>query len=164
MIASRTPERIISLLDPDCIFPEAGPAYVERHLRLRFHDLHEPTAGQVMPSAKHICDLLAFLTAWDRRDSILIHCRAGIGRSTATAFITACLKNPHTDEREIAVALRRASPLEKPNETLIRLADHEMRRDGRMWEAIAETGHGLPWIDVNESEPFDMPSMYQPTR
>ena len=93
---------------------------------------------------------LAFLTAWDRRDPIIIHCRAGIGRSTATAFIAACLKNPHTDDREIAVELRRASPLARPNETLIRLADGEMRRDGRMREAIAETGHDLPWIDVDE--------------
>lgn len=110
MIDAHTPERIVSLLDPDFTFPEARPAYVNRHLRLSFHDIHVPTEAQVMPSAKHIHDLLSFLAAWERTASILIHCRAGIGRSTATAYITACLHNPYTDEQVIAVALRRVSP------------------------------------------------------
>lgn len=164
MIAARTPGRIVSLLDPGFTFPEAGPAYVDRHLRLCFHDIHVPTEGHVMPSAKHLDTLLAFLAAWDRTAPLLIHCRAGIGRSTATAFIAACLHNPYTDEQEIAVALRRVSPLARPNETLIQLADGVMRRHGRMSEAIAETGRGLPWIDVDEGEPFDMPSTYRRTK
>lgn len=95
MIDAHTPERIVSLLDPDFTFPEAGPAYVNRHLRLSFHDIHVPTEAQVMPSAKHIHDLLAFLAAWERTASILIHRRAAIGRSTATAYIAACLHNPY---------------------------------------------------------------------
>ena len=164
MIVAHAPERIISLLAPEVTFPETGPAYVERHLRLRFHDIRVPTEGQVMPSAKHIDDLLTFLAAWDRTDPILIHCRAGISRSTATAFIAACLHNPHTDEQQIAVALRRVSPLARPNETLIRLADYAMKRNGRMIEAIADTGRGLSWIDVDEGEPFEMPSTYRRTQ
>ncbi len=161
MIADHTPERIVSLLDPDGTFPEAGPAYVNRHLRLGFHDIHVPTEALVMPSARHIDDLLAFLAAWERTAPILVHCRAGIGRSTATAYIAACLLNPFTDEHVIAVVLRRVSPLARPNETLIRLADRAMRRNGRMREAIAKTGQGLPPIDVDEGEAFEMPSAYR---
>jgi hypothetical protein len=89
--------------------------------------------------------------------------RTGIGRSTAAAFIAACLHNPHVDEQEIAGALRRASPLARPNETLIKLADVAMRRNGRMSAAIAETGRDLPWIEVDEGVPFDMPSTFRPT-
>mgnify|MGYP003701532507 CR=1 FL=1 len=115
-----------------------------------------------MPTSKHVDELLAFLTLWSRTAPILIHCRAGIGRSTAAAFIAACLYNPHADEREIASALRRAAPLARPNQTLIKLADTAMSRNGRMSEAIAETGRGLPWIQVEEGVPVEMPSTFQP--
>ena len=161
-IATRAPERIVSLLDPGLAFPEAGPAYLDRHLCLHLHDVHIPTEGYVMPTAKHVDELLAFLTLWSRTAPILIHCRAGIGRSTAAAFIAACLYNPHADEREIASALRRASPLARPNAALIKLADTALGRNGRMSEAIAETGRGLPWFQVDEGVPFEMPSTFEP--
>jgi predicted protein tyrosine phosphatase len=167
MVAMYTPERIISLLDPNYAFPETGPAYFSRHLQLSFHDIHLPTEDQVVPTAKHIDMLLAFLSLWSRKAPILIHCRAGIGRSTAAAFITACLHNPHTDELDIAVLLRRASPLARPNEVLIQLADAAMGRNGRMSNAIAETGRSLSWVEVNErlkiydeGMPFEMPAMF----
>ena len=160
MIDAHTPERIVSLLEPGFAFPEVGPAYAHRHLRLRFHDIHAPTAGQIPPSRKHVDELLAFLFAWERTAPILIHCRAGIGRSTATAYIAACLFSPFTAEQEIAVALRRVAPLARPNETMIRLADRAMRRKGRMSKAIANTGRDLPGIFVAEGEPFEMPTKY----
>jgi predicted protein tyrosine phosphatase len=167
MVATHIPERIVSLLDPDYAFPETGPAYFGRHLRLYFHDIHISSDSQVVPTAKHIEELLAFLSLWTRQAPILIHCRAGIGRSTAAAFITACLHNPHTDELEIAGALRYASPLARPNETLIKLADAAMGRNGKMSKAIAETGRDLNWIEVfehlkkyNEGVPFEMPATF----
>ena len=168
MVAVYTPERIVSLLDPDYAFPETGPEYFNHHLRLCFHDVHIPTEGQVMPSAAHMDALLDFLLLWSRKAPILIHCRAGIGRSTAVAFITACLHNPSADELEVAIKLRRASPLARPNETLIKLADAAMGRKGRMSKAIVETGRNLSWIEVrerlriyDEGIPFEMPATYE---
>ena len=69
-----------------------------------------------MPSAEQIGYLLSFLEAWDRAGSILFHCRAGIGRSPAAAFVAACFLNPCGDEHEIALTLRAASGLARPNE------------------------------------------------
>jgi predicted protein tyrosine phosphatase len=167
MVDIHTPERIISLLDPNYSFPETGPAYFNRHLRLYFNDIHVSTKGQVLPTAKHMDDLLAFISLWNRKAPILIHCRAGIGRSTAVAFITACFHNPKADELEIANTLRRASPLARPNETLIQLADAAMNRSGRMNNAIAETGRNLSWIEViehlknyDEGVPFEIPATF----
>ena len=90
------------------------------------------------------------------KHSLLVHCRAGIGRSTAAAYVAACVAHPEIDERKIAEALRQASPLARPNETLVLLADREMGRDGRMHKAIASTGHGLSPVDVDENDPFEL--------
>jgi predicted protein tyrosine phosphatase len=167
LTAGRAPDRIVSLLDPDFEFPETGLAYGGKHLTLRFHDAHVASPGQVLPGAEHVDDLLAFVGRWDRSAPILIHCRAGIGRSTAAAFITACLHNPHADEREIAHALRSASPLARPNETLIKLADAALGRCDRMYRAISETGRNLSWSEVElalstdgEGRAFEMPSAF----
>ncbi|MBI5294368.1 MAG: hypothetical protein HY869_02750 [Chloroflexi bacterium] len=168
MVALHSPERIVSLLDPNYAFPETGPAYLSRHLQLAFHDIHVSAEDQVLPAAKHMDLLLDFLSLWSRKAPILIHCRAGIGRSTAAAFITACLHNPHADELDVALALRRASPLARPNETLIKLADTVMGRNGRMSNAITETGRDLSWIEVNErlrihdeGIPFELPAIFE---
>ena len=168
MVDRHTPERIVSLLDPGYAFPETGPAYFNRHLRLCFNDIHVSTEGQVVPTLKHIDELLAFVSLWSRKAPILIHCRAGIGRSTAAAFITACLHNPNVDEMEIASTLRRASPLARPNETIIQLADAAMNKNGRMMNAIAETGRNLSWVEViehlknyDEGVPFEMPATFE---
>jgi len=100
------------------------------------------------------------LTDCSHTAPLLIHCRAGIGRSTATAFIAACLFNPHTWEAGIADALQRASLLARLNERLIKLADAAVSRNGWMSQAIAESGRGLPRLQVDENVIFEMPSSF----
>ena len=156
MIALHRPGRVVSMLDPEWPFPVLGPHYVGRHLRLSFHDIQVPMQNLVMPTAEHVRDLLEFLTGWDLQDPLLIHCRAGISRSTAAAYIAACSAHAAVDEHDIALALRRAAPLARPNEALVELADRALGRKGRMSAAIAHTGRDLGWIDVEEGEPFHM--------
>lgn len=156
MVAAYAPERVISLLDPDFDFPELGAAFRDRHLRLHLHDVHECAPGQVAPSQRHIDQLLVFLRRWQRSSPLLIHCRAGIGRSTAAAFIAACVHRPEVDEQTIALDFRRASPLARPNQALIELADAAMGRSGRMLRAIEETGRNLEWRGVSENIPFEV--------
>lgn len=162
LVAARKPERIISMLDPEFAFPDAGPCYAERHLKLRFHDRHSAADGHVIPSSAHVAELLAFSADWRQDAPLLIHCRAGMGRSPAAAFIVACARNPGASEREIAVALRQVSPSVRPNEKLVALADEALGRRGRMLAAIASTGRGLPWPDVDENAPFEIASTYPP--
>ena len=160
LVKAKKPDRVVSILDPGSTFPKLGAAYVGRHLRLEFHDIHFPTQDYVLPSATHIDRLLRFLDRWDPQDSLLIHCRAGIGRSTATAYIAACYHNPDIDELKIAAQLRLASTTARPNKTLIRIADNAMARNGRMVKAVESSLHDLPWLDVAEGEPFQIPSTY----
>jgi predicted protein tyrosine phosphatase len=157
MVERHQPGRVISLLDPDYTFPDLGPAYAGRHLRLRFHDVDVANAYEIGPSTEHVDRLLGFIRSAKAADVLLIHCRAGISRSTAAAFIAACFLNPAIPERDLAIALRRASPLARPNQAFVALADKAMSRNGRMKDAIASIGRDLPWIAVDEGDPFEMP-------
>ena len=154
MVAAHEPARVISLLDPDRTFPELGDGYSGRHLRLRFHDITLPAPDRVMPATEHIREFLQFLDGWNETDVLLIHCRAGISRSTAAAYIAACYLHPDRDEHEIALELRRASVSARPNDMLVRLADEVMGRAGRMTAAIEQTGRDLEWMQIDEAEPF----------
>lgn len=119
----------------------------ERHLRLDFADIIEPREGEVAPAAHHVEDILAFTKGWDRRQPMVVHCFAGISRSTAGAFIAACHLMPERDEAEIARRIRLLSPTAQPNARLIAFADTLMSRNGRMINAIKSIGDGEPCVE-----------------
>jgi predicted protein tyrosine phosphatase len=157
MVARHKPARVVSLLDPHFTFPDLGPDYIGRHLQLRFHDIHVAAADEIAPSADHVARLIEFVSTLEPGEDLLIHCRAGISRSTAAAFITACCLYPDVPELDLAMALRRASPIARPNQVLVALADVALGRNGRMTDAITRTGRNLPWLEAFEGEAFEMP-------
>ena len=57
----------------------------ERHLRLGVNDIAEPIDGMVAPDESLVVQLLAFGRTWDESAPMLVHCWAGISRSTAGA-------------------------------------------------------------------------------
>src|SRR5262249_12359832 len=132
----------------------------DRHLRVEVHDINEEMEGLDACDADRMRNILDFVGRWTREAPILIHCHAGISRSTATAFITACVHNPNVDEREIAFGLREASPSASPNLRFVRLADEELGRGGRMSRAIEEIGKGHSWLDIGEAKPFALPARF----
>lgn len=121
------------------------------HLFLGFNDIVEPQPGLIHPAEEHMRALLDFVRRWPREAALVVHCYAGISRSTASAFIAACALNPRRDETEIAAQLRRASPSATPNARLVALGDAALGRAGRMSAAIAAIGRGA---DAFEGEPF----------
>src|ERR1700694_2036214 len=72
------------------------------HLKVQMDDITEQIDGFVAPSGQHIEQVLNFVRGWDRSAPLVVHCYAGISRSTASAFAAACLVNPHRDEISIA--------------------------------------------------------------
>ena len=123
----------------------------ERHLNIAMSDITEAAPGQILPETSHLDQFLDFVRGWDRLHPMLIHCYAGVSRSTASAYIAACLLSPHRDEHEIAQTLRNASPTATPNARFIALADARLDRKGRMIEAIRSIGRGE---DCFEGVPF----------
>jgi predicted protein tyrosine phosphatase len=114
-----------------------------RRLHLLMSDIASPTAGRILATETQVGQLLEFGRGWDAKAPMLIHCWAGISRSTAAAFIIATDRLGPGSERELAHALRRASPTATPNRRLIDLADAALGRSGAMVEAINEIGRGL---------------------
>ena len=112
------------------------------HLWLKMDDIAEPIDGYIAPAPEHVKALVGFLDRWDRRQPLVIHCFAGISRSTAAAFIAACALSPKRNEEEIAQLLRAASRTASPNPRLVALADDFLGRRGRMKAAIAKIGYG----------------------
>ena len=123
----------------------------ENHLLLDMDDINEHIEGYVVPGEAHVGDLLRFVRAWPREAPLVVHCFAGISRSTAGAFVTACALNPARDETVIARALRDASPTAMPNMRIVSLADRMLGRNGRMIMAIQSIGPGMA---AYASEPF----------
>ena len=110
------------------------------HLKVAIDDITEPMDGFVVPSEAHIAQVLDFVRRWDRNAPLVIHCWAGVSRSTASAFATACALNPHRDEMEIARKIRAASPVASPNRLIVSLADKALARNGRMLRALNDIG------------------------
>jgi predicted protein tyrosine phosphatase len=84
---------------------------------------------------------------------MLIHCYAGISRSTAAAFIALCALNPDQPEELIASDLRRSSDTASPNLRFVLLADSVLGRGGRMVEAVK--GMGV-CVRASECIPFKL--------
>ena len=152
-VAQTGARSLVTLLKAD--YPVTRPAAIapERHHRVAISDITEPLDGFDAPGVHHVEDFLAFVRAWDRREPMLIHCFAGVSRSTAAAFIAVCALAPQRSEEEIAQALRLASPTATPNGLLVSHADELLGRGGRMIRSIRAIGRGA---DCFEGTPFTM--------
>jgi predicted protein tyrosine phosphatase len=112
------------------------------HLKVAMDDITEEIDGFVAPCDSHIEQVLNFVRGWDRGAPLVVHCYAGISRSTASAFAAVCALNPHRDEIAIARQIRAASPIASPNRLIVSLADKALGREGRMLRALDEMGPG----------------------
>ena len=140
-----------SLLSPDMPHQRFNGIQSENHLRLSFHDVGADTAGLSSPRLDDAQRLLVFIKTWPREHPMVIHCWAGISRSTATAYAALCLLRPKADEMELAWELRRASPSATPNRLITAHVDQLLLRDGRMTRGVIAIGRGA---DAFEGAPF----------
>jgi len=145
---------LVTLINGDMPVPTPPTISADRHLFLAFNDIVSPVKGLVPPSEGHVEKLLRFIRRWDRQSPLVIHCWAGISRSTAGAYITACALNPDHCEADLAKVLRQRAPSATPNARLVAMADNILQRDGRMIDAIRSIGRGTTAF---EGTPFIMP-------
>src|ERR1700733_5975911 len=106
---------LITLLQKEILVERPRTILPDRHLRLPVHDIAEERFDQIAPGEQHMSELIAFARDWGGRGPMVVHCWAGISRSTAAAFTALCVINPELPEDKIARALRDASPTAHPN-------------------------------------------------
>ena len=133
---------LVSAINEDHMLPTPPGFLGERHLQLAMNDINVEREGLVLPAEGHVRRLLEFVERWDQKSPLMIHCWAGVSRSTAGIYISLCHLNQNRDEAEIAQILRAASPTATPNVRLVELADQLLARRGRMVEAILNIGQG----------------------
>jgi len=129
---------ILSILDPGWPEPAAFSAF-DPHLRttLYFHDAIEPGPHIVLPAKADVETILAFGrdVGQDLRH-LLIHCHAGISRSTAAMAMILAQAFPDESEGAIVERLFAIRPQAWPNSRMIGFADEILGRDGRFMAAV----------------------------
>ncbi len=148
---------LLTLLSPsagdDSTLQELTPV---RRLHLAFHDVMEDRPDFIAPNHETVLAILDFGRHWMHDVPMLIHCWAGISRSSAAAYMLACDDNPGL-ESDIADELRRRAPFATPNRLMVALADDMLGRQGRMVDAIDRIGRGA---DAFEGTPYQLPLKY----
>ena len=147
--------RLVTCLQDDIVVDTPELIVPDKHLRLALHDIAAEVPGHVAPHEDHIEALIEFALDWGGEGDMVVHCWAGISRSTAAAFTALCAINPLGYEAVIATRLRQASPTAHPNRLMIRLADQSLGRGGRMVRAIEAIG---PGSYASEAVPFVLPA------
>jgi len=110
-----------------------GYENARRKLRLVIADVTTDD-GATQEDVRQIIELADDL----RRDTgkVLIHCEAGVSRSTAAALIMhACWLGPGR-EREAMDRVRAQRPVAMPNPRMVQLADRLLKRRGRLMKAL----------------------------
>src|SRR5690242_173167 len=98
---------MITLISGRAVVTRPASIREEHHLTLGVSDIVDETEGRIAPGAEHVRALVEFARRWDRRAPLLVHCYAGVSRSTAAAYVALCALAPHRAEAEIAQSLRR---------------------------------------------------------
>lgn len=133
---------LLTLINQGTPVPRPREIEDSRHLFVPVSDIVAAAEGHILPAETHVAEVVAFVRAWDRAAPLVIHCYAGVSRSTAAAYIAACALDENRCEFEIARTLRARSPTATPNALLVEVADRVLKRDGRMVEAVAAIGRG----------------------
>ncbi len=149
LLAEHQPSHLVTLASPGA----EGAFEAEHRLDLRFNDVAAPREGLVPPSLEHVEALLAFAEGWSGSHPLLIHCWAGVSRSTAAAYAIACARTAPGREAEWAAHLRDAAPTATPNPLIIALADRLLDRGGAMVRAVEVIGRGA---ETDWGSPFEL--------
>jgi predicted protein tyrosine phosphatase len=131
---------VLSILDPDWPVPEAFGAFGEHaKLELRFHDIIEAMPGMTPPQEEDVEAILSFgrdLEA-EAASRLLVHCHAGISRSTASMALVLAQARPALPAEELLQGILGIREKAWPNLRLLEMGDAMLGRGGTLPAAAA---------------------------
>ncbi len=150
---------VLSILDPEWPDPPAFAVFApHRRLALRFHDVIEPMPDRLAPSRADVERLLEFgreLPEFARKPNepigrhLLVHCHAGVSRSTAAAALILAQAYPDRPARAALDAVARMRPRAWPNLRILEFGDALLGRNGEIVAAASAI-----YRRVLDREPF----------
>lgn len=128
----------VSLLDPD--WPDPQPLHhVDGLVRriFRFHDIIDEDGGMVAPALADVQALLHLGEALQDAPvrCLLVHCHAGVSRSTAAAAVLLAQFRPGCED-EAFREVGRVRPWSWPNSRMVEFADRLLGRRGLLVAAM----------------------------
>jgi predicted protein tyrosine phosphatase len=134
---------VLSILDPDWPVPPAFGTFGEHErLELRFNDVIEEDAPGLPPQPAHVEQLLAFgrdlMAEPPPSAHLLVHCHAGVSRSSASMALILAQALPGRTAREVFDEVLRIRPNVWPNLRLIELGDPMLGRSGELIAGVRE--------------------------
>lgn len=112
------------------------------HLVLRFEDLDAEHDGIQTPLASDVTNALDF--AQTVGGPLLIHCFAGVSRSTAIALAIIASRYPAGAEQQALATLLSIAPQAVPNLLVVRHADDVLSRHGALFHVVREWDDSVP--------------------
>ena len=110
-------------------------------LVLRFDDISVPMDDFIEPQEAHIERALAFADTIGE-GSLLIHCHAGISRSSAIALAIIAKRLGPGKEKEAVKVLEKINPHARPNKSMVWFTDEILDRDMKLYK----TARDIVWL------------------
>jgi predicted protein tyrosine phosphatase len=143
VMAQFAPTHIVSVTDPNdgsLDFPEAVTV-----LRLAFWDIHviDGMVAKVLsardrdgyPNEDHAQAILHFGRQLPAGARVLIHCFAGVSRSTAAAYLLLC-QHMRGEEHAAFELIKTIRPTAQPNRLIVKFGDRLLGAEKRMLRCI----------------------------
>ncbi len=131
---------VLSILDPGFPEPAAFGALGEHErLELRFHDVIDEREGLIAPRRNDVERLLRFgenLPREPRDAHLLVHCHAGVSRSTAAMSVLLAQARPDRPAAEALAEVVRVRPHAWPNLRIVEFGDELLGRRGELVAAV----------------------------
>ena len=123
---------VITIEEPDTDDPFRSDSVPQ--LVLQFHDIDMTMLGYVEPEPEHVQQALNCAQEIDGQ--LLVHCRAGVSRSTAIALAIAANLLGTGNERKACEWLRETYPQAKPNRLVVFLVDEALKCEQSLFKTV----------------------------
>tara|TARA_A100001015_G_scaffold21250_1_gene24206 strand:+ start:2459 stop:2935 length:477 start_codon:yes stop_codon:yes gene_type:complete len=108
-----------------------------KQLILCFDDINEPIDEYIVPQESHVKRAINFAENI-RGGSLLIHCHAGISRSSAIALALIANNDGIGNEIKSIKKLDYINPNCRPNKTIVRLTDDLLKRNNILYKNVSK--------------------------
>ena len=115
-----------------------------KQLILSFDDINEPIDDYVVPQMSHIKRALDFADKIDD-GSLLVHCHAGISRSSAIALAVIAKRLGSGKEEEAVNTLEHINPNCRPNKSIVEMTDELLERNGKLYKEVNDKLSFTKW-------------------